>query len=95
MVMDLDLGDKISQTSERLRDLDLVTRCTVPVAPEVFPPEILWMTCCNVRLLLFPGLLLLRIPLMLLGAVELRDLFGLLDIETNPESLMAWDLVSE
>ena len=32
---------------------------------------------------------------MLLGAVEFRDLFGLLDIETKPESLLAWDLVSE
>ena len=88
--MVLDLGDKISVTSDRLKDLDLVTRLAVPAAPVGLPPAILWMTCCRVRLLLLPGLLLLKIPRMLL-AWEVLGLFGLLDMETNPESLLIMD----
>ena len=65
-------------------------------AAEGFPPAILWMTCCSVRLLLLPGLLLRKMPRMLLafGCWDRlsEDLFGLLDMETKPESLMTKDL---
>ena len=91
----LDLGERISVTSERLNDLDLVTRLADPVAPLGFPPAILWMTCWRVRLLLLPGLLLLKMPRMLLGGTLLGLLLGLLDMETNPESLLIIDLELE
>ena len=67
MVMDPDMGDLTSETSERLKDLDLVTRVADSVISEGFPPAILWMTCCSVMELLFPGLVLRKIPRMLLG----------------------------
>ena len=48
------------------------------------------MTCCKVKLLLLPGLLLLKMPRILLGLVwdMFSVLFGLLDIDTKPESLL-------